>query len=71
MMQYSFIRTIAKVSSNGVVEFSTMLDSAEHEEIEIAMDWQKGEQQHDDKEPHIETGFIGKGFTKQGIYVSS
>ena len=71
MIQYSFIRTLAEVSSSGVVEFSALLNSMEHENIEIATDWQRGESLYDDKEPHVKTGFIGKGFTKRGIYVSS
>ena len=71
MIQYSFVRTTAKVSSTGVVEFSSISDSVEHENIEIAMDWQEGERLYDDKEPYVKTGFIGKGFTKRGIYVSS
>jgi hypothetical protein len=68
MTRYSFVRTIADVSSSGVVEFS---DSTEHEDIEIASDWKTGESLYDDKESHVKTGFIGKGFTKRGIYVSS
>jgi len=67
MIQYSFTYSTAKFISDGNVIFTSM----EPEKIEIAKDWQKGETLYAQGEPHEATGFIGKGFTKRGIYVRS
>ena len=67
MMQYSFSYSTAKFNPDGNVIFTSM----EPEKIEIAKDWQKGEKQYDQGEAHEATGFIGKGYSKRGIYVRS
>jgi hypothetical protein len=67
MVQYSFTYSTAEFSSNGNVIFTSM----EPEKIEIARDWAKGEKLYDQGEVHEATGFIGKGYTKLGIYVCS
>lgn len=67
MIQYSFTYSTAEFNSNGSVIFTSM----KPEKIEIAKDWQKGEKLYDQGEAHEATGFIGKGYTKRGIYVRS
>lgn len=64
MIKYAFTRTQAEFQGDGDVIF-TNEDAVE--EIEIAVDWAKGEHEEDESD---KTGFIGKGFTKRGIYVS-
>ena len=66
MISHLFTRTTAKFTLHGDVEYG----STEQEEIEIAKDWEKGEKLYEQGEPHEATGFIGRGYTKRGIYVS-
>lgn len=67
MIQYSFTYSTAKFISDGNVVFTSM----EPEKIEIAKDWKMGETLYDEGEAHEATGFIGKGYSKRGIYVRS
>jgi hypothetical protein len=46
----------------------SFIESDEVEIIEIATDWKEGKQQVKDG-GHWETGYIGEGFTKMGVYV--
>ena len=66
MIRYSFIPATAKLSLNGNVTFASL----EQDEIKIAKDWEMGETLYGQGKPHEATGFIGKGYTKRGIYVS-
>jgi len=66
MVEYSFIRTTAKFGADGDVKFA-MPETEERESILIAKDWEMGEAL---SEHSTETGFVGKGYTKRGIYVS-
>lgn len=67
MLQYSFTYSTAIFTTSGSVVFSSM----EPANIEIAKDWSKGERLYDQGKEHEATGFIGKGYTKLGIYVCS
>jgi hypothetical protein len=69
MIQFSFIRSTASVNQDGDVKFVTQA-GMECDNIEIAKDWVKGQKLYDEGKPHEATGFIGKGYTKRGIYVS-
>ena len=48
----------------------TFISSEKEENIHFASDWQTGEESYKAGIPHEDTGFIGKGYTKRGIYVS-
>ena len=67
MIESLFIRTKATINTEGNVDFS-VIDGLEA--IEIAGDWEKGEALYDQRKPHETTGFVGKGYSKRGIYVS-
>ena len=67
MVQYSFTYSTAEFRLNGDVIFTCM----EPDKIEIARDWQKGKKLYDQGEVHEATGFIGKVYTKVGIYMCS
>jgi hypothetical protein len=70
MIKYSFTRLNAKYHEDGTV---TMTKSNVVEQIEIAADYLTGQKMFVDKDPiagYMKTGYIGRGFTKRGIYVS-
>ena len=67
MIELSFIRTKATINSEGNVEFYV---SDGVEAIEIAVDWERGQTRYEQGKPQEATGFIGKGYSKRGIYVS-
>lgn len=48
----------------------TFISLEKEEKIHFASDWQTGEESYKAGIPHKDTGFIGKGYTKCGIYVS-
>ena len=58
---------MAYLQEDGSVKFIE-LNGVEH--IEIGKDWEIGEERKKEGKVSDETGFIGKGFTKRGIYVS-
>lgn len=66
LLEYKFTRSTANYKPTGDVEI-LRLDNLET--IEIAKDWLNGETLSKEKK-HYETGYIGCGFTKRGIYVS-
>lgn len=66
LVDYQFTRSTAQYQANGDVEVTRVSESLEV--IAIADDWLKGEELSKRKE-HYNTGFIGCGFTKRGIYV--
>ena len=65
MVEYSFKRILA-IYKGGFVQFS---ESETLEIIEVASDWKLGGAKYGERK-HWETGYIGCGFTKMGIYVS-
>ncbi|KAF8066734.1 kinase-like domain-containing protein [Lyophyllum atratum] len=65
MQEYNFIRTAATVEDDGTVVFS---QSKELEVIELATDWERGEEASRRKETYGDTGYIGRGATKRAIY---
>ena len=67
MVEYPFIRHTAQYHKGTVI----FQESDDVERVQIASDWCKGEKLAVSKEPHWSTGFIGVGYTKTGIYVSS
>lgn len=67
MASYQFKRTIASFQEDGSVVFETQENI---EVIEIAKDWCDGEKACAAKQPYHETGYVGKGSSKYGIYVS-
>jgi len=59
------------LNPDGDVMFVTASSvDGEYEGIEIAKDWENGQRLYEEGKPHEAMGFIGKGYTKQGIYVS-
>lgn len=64
---YRFTRSTAQYQLNGGVKITRVSENLEV--IAIAEDWLKGEEMWEKKELHYKTGFIGRGFTKRGIYV--
>ena len=66
MVQLPFTRTTANFQPDGSVK---LVESKVEERIEVAEDWESGEEAFDRREVHQETGFIGRGYTKRGIYV--
>jgi hypothetical protein len=72
MRESFFIRTTAVFNAKGNVEFSanSEQDIRVIEVIEIAEDWEKGQTLYEQGKPHETTGFVGKGYSKRGIYVS-
>jgi hypothetical protein len=70
MIQYSFIRSTANVNQACGDVTIIIASGMECEDIEIAKDWVKGKKLYDEGKPHEAMGFIGKGCTKRGIYVS-
>ena len=70
MIWYSFVRSTAILTPDGDVKFVTTSSvDGEYEGIEIAKDWENGQRLYEEGKPHEATGFIGKGYTKRGIYV--
>lgn len=67
MIEYDFTSITAQASETGKVVFT---DIPGTKTIQIAADWPTGEEKFKNKIPHFDTGFINKGFTKRGIYVS-
>ncbi|KAF8694630.1 hypothetical protein AX14_001999 [Amanita brunnescens Koide BX004] len=65
MASYQFKRTIASFQEDGSVVFETQENI---EVIEIAKDWCDGEKACAAKQPYHETGYVGKGSSKYGIY---
>ena len=68
MIESFFIHTKATINAEGNIEFS-VCDGIEA--IEIAGDWEKGQTLYEQSKPHETTGFVGKGYSKRGIYVSA
>lgn len=66
MGSFRFLRTVAECQPDGRVKFS---EATEMEKIELSLDWQEGEDTIANGSLSDETGFIGRGFTKRGIYV--
>lgn len=66
-IEYSFNRTSVNFDDKGRAKF-IVSDNVEY--ISIASDWLEGEELFKLKQPYDKTGFIGRGFTKRGIYVS-
>jgi hypothetical protein len=69
MTKYPFKRTNATYHEDGSV---TLLESNVIEDIEIGADYMDGEAMLDMKKPiadYKHTAFIGRGYTKRGIYV--
>lgn len=69
MIESLFIRTKATISTEGNVEIS--VSDGILEAIEIAGDWENGQTLYDQGKPHETTGFVGMGYSKRGVYVSS
>jgi hypothetical protein len=68
MNMYKFTRTKATFNTSaGDVQLSVQ---KEDEFIEIAGDWSSGEIAFEEKKSYHDTGYIGRGYTKRGIYVS-
>lgn len=67
MTEYTFTRIIAVYQESGDVVFTP---SSEIETIYLASDWLEGEQLAAERKPFHETGYIGSGYSKRGIYVS-
>ena len=67
LVTYVFTHTMAYLQGDGSVKFIE-LNGIEH--IEIGEDWAIGEERKKEGKVSDETGFIGKGFTKYGIYMS-
>jgi hypothetical protein len=67
MVEYSFNHTSVNIDDKGRANF-VVFDNVGH--ISIASDWLKGEGLFKSKQVYDKTGFIGRGFTKRGIYVS-
>jgi len=67
LTDYRFTHSTAEYQPSGSVKISRL---ANLEVIAIAEDWLEGEKLSREKK-HYKTGFIGCGFTKRGIYVSS
>jgi len=58
---------MAYFQDDGRIKFIE-LNGVEH--IEIGEDWAEGEERKKEGKVFNETSFIGKGFTKHGIYVT-
>jgi len=70
MIKYHFKRLNAKYHEDGTVTFS---ESVAIEEIEIAANYLDGERMFSERKSiadYRNAGFIGRGSTKRGIYVS-
>ena len=66
---YRFTHSTAQYQPNGDVRITRSSESLDV--IAIAEDWLNGEEMWEKKEQHHKTGFIGRGFTKRGVYVCS
>ncbi|KAF7971587.1 hypothetical protein HWV62_20754 [Athelia sp. TMB] len=61
LLEYKFVRTTARVDDNCEVIFKTGEGT---EVVMVAEDWKDGSKMDD----HYDTGYIGEGSTKRGIY---
>ena len=68
LVNHGFTHTTAVYQEDGTVDFSV---SEAEEEIEIAGDWQVGQQANKEGKPFRNTGYIGEGYTKTAVYVCS
>ena len=66
---YQFTRSTAQYLPCGDVTITQ--NPAKLEVIAIANDWKRGEELFEKKESHYNSGFIGRGYSKRGIYVCS
>jgi hypothetical protein len=66
---YQFTRSTAQYLPSGDVTITR--NSGKLEVITIANDWKRGEELYEKKESHYDSGFIGRGYSKRGIYVCS
>ena len=64
---YQFTRSTAQYQPDGEVRITRSSESLDI--IAIAKDWLNGEEMWEKKEQYHKTGFIGRGFTKRGVYV--
>ena len=69
VVDYRFTRSTAQYQPDGDVKITRSSESLDV--IAIAEDWLKGEEMWEKKERYYKTGFIGRGFTKRGVYVCS
>lgn len=67
LVDYQFTRSAASYQPDGEVKIVKISENLEV--ISIAKDWLSGETEWEKNQPHYNTGFIGRGFTKRGIYV--
>lgn len=67
MQEFEFSMMTAKAADTGDIELK---EDPERKTIKIATDWWLGEDKERQKEPYHDTGYIGKGSSKRGIYVS-
>ena len=67
LADYQFTCSTAQYEPDGEVRITRV--SEKLEVIAIAEDWLKGEEMWEKSEQHYQTGFIGHGFMKCGIYV--
>ena len=67
LADYRFTCSTAQYQPSGEVRITRVSENLQV--ISIAEDWLKGEEMWEKKEPHYKTGFIGRGYTKRGIYV--
>jgi hypothetical protein len=73
MKPFQFTRIepqLDECSGPGHIKLIRMAEESEFS-IEIATDWQEGVKLVEASKLHFHTGFIARGFTKQGIYVST
>lgn len=66
MIGCEFTYSVATISETVEVTFKS---NPEKKTILIAGDWKQGEEALKATKPHFDTGLIGHGYTKRGIYV--
>ena len=66
MTVYKFKRRMTSFQLDGSVMHET---AANQEAIEVADDWQIGKEVSEKGLPYETTGYVGKGYSKYGIYV--
>lgn len=66
---YQFTCSMAQYQPDGDVKITR--SSVGLDVIAIAEDWLKGKEMWKVMEPYYKTGFIGRGFTKRGVYICS
>jgi hypothetical protein len=64
---YQFTRSTAQYLPSGDVTITQ--NPGKLEVIAIANDWTRGEELFEKKESHYDSGFIGRGYSKRGIYI--